>query len=73
MQNRQRDLKISLLSPRPSSPMPIAQELKKAWEALDAQIAAAEQEEWEAEEARLRAKEEAWVAAEKARLEEEAG
>ena len=51
--------------------MPTAQELKRAWEALDAQIAVAEQEEHEAEEARLRAKEEACVAAEKARLEEE--
>ena len=36
-----------------------AQELKKAWEVLDAQIAAPEQEEQEAEEARLWAKEEA--------------
>ena len=51
--------------------MPTAQELKKAWEELDAQIVAVKQEEREAEEARLRAKEEACVAAEKARLEEE--
>ena len=51
--------------------MPTAQELKRAWEALDAQIAAAEQEECEAEEAHLRAKEEARVATEKAWLEEE--
>ena len=36
--------------------MPTAQELKKAREALDTQIAAAEQE-WEAKEARLRAEE----------------
>ena len=49
-----------------------AQELKKAWEELDTQIAAAEQAEREAKDARLRAKEEAQVAAEKARLEEEA-
>ena len=47
--------------------MPTAQELKRAWEALDAQIAAAKQEEREAEEARLQAKEEAHVATEKAR------
>ena len=51
--------------------MPTAQELKKVWEALDAQIAAVEQEEQEAEEARLRAKEEAQVATEEAHLEEE--
>ena len=43
--------------------MPTTQELKKAWEALDAQIVA--------KEARLWAKEEARVAAKKARLEEE--
>ena len=52
--------------------MPTAQELKRAREALDAQIAAAEQEEREAKEARLRAEEEARVATEKAWLEEEA-
>ena len=52
--------------------MPTAQELKRACEALDAQITAAEQEEHEAKEARLRAEEEARVAAEKARLGEEA-
>ena len=47
--------KFSLLSPQPSSSMPTAQELKKAQEALDAQIAAVEQEEREAKEARLQA------------------
>ena len=51
--------------------MPTAQELKRAREALDTQIAAAEQEEHEAKEARLWAKEEARVAAETAWLEEE--
>ena len=51
--------------------MPTAQELKRAREELDAQIAAVEQEECEAKEARLWAKEEARVAAEKAQLEEE--
>ena len=60
-----------LLSPEPPSPMPTAQELKRAQEELDAQIVAAEQEEREAEEARLWAEEEARVAAKKARLEEE--
>ena len=62
---------ILLLLPLPPTPMPTTQELKKAWEALDAQIAVAEQEEWEAEEARLWAKEEARVAAKKACLKEE--
>ena len=52
--------------------MPTAQELKRAWEVLDAQITVAEQEEREAEEARLQAKEEAHVATKKAWLEEEA-
>ena len=52
--------------------MPTAQELKRAREPLDAQIAAAKQEECEAKEARLWAEEEACVAAEKAWLEEEA-
>ena len=59
--------------------MPSAQELKKAHDFLNAQIAMAKQEEREAEqahlqakeEARLQAKEEAWVAAEKAQREEE--
>ena len=51
--------------------MPTAQELKRVWEVLDTQIAAAEQEERGAKEARLQAEEEARVAAEKARLEEE--
>ena len=51
--------------------MPTAQELKGAWEELNAQITAVEKEEREAKEARLWAKEEARVAAEKARLEEE--
>ena len=64
--------KISTLDLQPPSPpMPTAQELKRAHEALDAQIAAAEQKECEAEEARLRAEEEARVAAEMAWLEEE--
>ena len=52
--------------------MPSAQELKRAWEELDTQIAAVEQEEREAEEARLRAKEEARAAAEEAQREDEA-
>ena len=51
--------------------MATAQELKRAQEELDTQIAAVEQEEQEAKEARLWAKEEARVAAEKAWLEEE--
>ena len=51
--------------------MPTAQELKRACEALNAQIAGVEQEEREAQEARLWAKEEAWVATEKASREEE--
>ena len=51
--------------------MPSTQELTRAWEELDAQIAAAEQEDREAEDARLWAKEKAWAAAEKARLKEE--
>ena len=42
--------------------MPTAQELKRAREALDAQIVVAEQEEREAKEARLQAEEEACVA-----------
>ena len=41
--------------------MPTAQELKRAWEELDAQIVAAEKEEREAKEARLQAEEEAQV------------
>ena len=52
--------------------MPTAQELKRAREALDTQIAAVEQEEREAKVARLRAEEEARAAAEKAWREEEA-
>ena len=56
--------KISLLSLQPPSHMPTAQELKRAWEALDAQIAMAEQEDREAEKARLWAKEEACLQAE---------
>ena len=51
--------------------MPTAQELKKVWEALDAQIAAVGQDEQEAKEARLRPEEEARVATKKACLEEE--
>ena len=51
--------------------MPTTQELKRAWEELNTQIAVAEREEREAKEARLRAEEEARVATEKARLEEE--
>ena len=51
--------------------MPTAQELKRAWEELDAQIVTAEKEERKAKEARLQAEEEARVAAEKAWLEEE--
>ena len=50
--------------------MPTTRELKKACEALDAQIAVAEQEEQEAEEARLWAKEEVRVATKKAWEEE---
>ena len=51
--------------------MPLVQELKKAYKALDTQIAEVEQEECEAEEAQLWAKEEARVAVEQARRAEE--
>ena len=60
--------KFFTLVPQPPPPMLTAQEVKKAWDDLDTQIAVAEQE---AKEARLWAKEEAWVATKKARLEEE--
>ena len=51
--------------------MPSTQELKKAHNFLDAQIAMVEREEWKVEQAHLRAKEEARAATKKAWREEE--